>query len=132
MEKVIAYVLIFSVIIVWIAWRIISVKIPYLAEQIIQYSLLVINGFLLLFTYRYWNIICFIIVLAQLIFSLRINTETGVNLFAKWESEIERLYERRMYLKAIDDILMDINIVALFIQLVLIFLYISKGEAPGL
>ena len=132
MEKVIAYVLIFSVIIVWIAWRIISVKIPYLAEQIIQYSLLVINGFLLLFTYQYWNIICFMIVFAQLIFSLRINTETGVNLFAKSESEIERLDERRMYLKAIDDILMDINIVALFIQLVLIFLYISKGEVPGL
>ena len=122
--KAAAYAILFGVIIVWVVWRIVSVKMPYLAEQIIQYGLLIINGFLLLFTHSYWNILCFMIMIGAVLFSLRINTETGVTLLAKSESEIERLYERRMYLKAIDDIIMDINIVASFIQIVLIVIYL--------
>ena len=123
--KAAAYAILFGVIIVWVVWRIVSVKMPYLAEQIIQYGLLVINGFLLLFTHSYWNILCFMIMIGAVLFSLRINTETGVTLLAKSESEIERLYERRMYLKAIDDIIMDINIVASFIQIVLIVIHME-------
>ena len=62
MGEILAFGAPFAVIIVWVVWRIISIKIPYLVEQIIQYVWLLINAVLLLFTHEYWNMICFMII----------------------------------------------------------------------
>ena len=59
MGEILAFGVPFAVIIVWVVWRIISIKIPYFVEQIIQYVWLLINAVLLLFTHKYWNMICF-------------------------------------------------------------------------
>ena len=125
MSEILAFGAPFAVIIVWVVWRIISIKIPYLVEQIIQYIWLLINAVLLLFTHEYWNMICFMIMIGAVLFSLSINTELGVQVLSHGrESAYDKLDERRFFLKTIDDILMDANIVAIFIQIALILIFI--------
>ena len=125
MGEILAFGAPFAVIIVWVVWRIISIKIPYLVEQIIQYVWLLINAVLLLFTHEYWNMICFMIMIGAVLFSLSINTELGVQVLCHGrEAAYDKLDERRFFLKPIDDILMDANIVAIFIQIALILIFI--------
>ena len=125
MGEILAFGAPFAVIIVWVVWRIISIKIPYLVEQIIQYVWLLINAVLLLFTHEYWNMICFMIMIGAVLFSLSINTELGVQVLCHGrEAAYDKLDERRFFLKTIDDILMDANIVAIFIQIALILIFI--------
>jgi hypothetical protein len=128
MNELIAYVVPCIVIIVWVVWRFISIIIPYWLEQLIQYIWLAINAILLLFTHGYWNMICLIIMIGTILFSLGLNTETGVYITGRGfrESALERLDERRFHLKSIDDIRMDINIVAITIQIILILVYVMS------
>ena len=127
MMETLVFAVFFAVIIIWVLWRFFSTKIPYWVEQIIQYSWLLVNAVLLLFTHEYWNIFCCLIVIFTVLFSLGINTETGMLLLNPrnyTEGSLDRLDERRFYLKVIDDILMDVNIVVLAIHIVLIVLHI--------
>jgi hypothetical protein len=125
MGEILAFGTPFAVVIVWVIWRIISIKIPYVVEQIIQYVWLFINAVLLLVTHEYWNMLCFMIIIGAVFFSLSINTELGILIFGHGrESAYDKLDERRFFLKTIDDILMDANIVAIFIQIALILIFI--------
>ena len=125
MGEILAFGVPFAVIIVWVVWRIISIKIPYFVEQIIQYVWLLINAVLLLFTHKYWNMICFMIIIGAVFFSFSINTEIGIQILSHGsESAYDKLDERRFFLKTIDDILMDVNIVSIFIQLALILIFV--------
>ena len=67
----------------------------------------------------------FLLMIGAVLFSLSINTELGVQVLCHGrEAAYDKLDERRFFLKTIDDILMDANIVAIFIQIALILIFI--------